>query len=28
VEANTGSLGHGLGLATGMALALKMSKKI
>jgi len=27
VEANTGSLGHGLGLATGMALALKMSKK-
>jgi transketolase len=25
VEANTGSLGHGLGLATGMALALKMN---
>ena len=27
VEANTGSLGHGLGLATGMALALKMNRK-
>ena len=27
VEANTGSLGHGLGLATGMGLALKMDKK-
>ena len=27
VEANTGSLGHGLGLATGMALALKMDGK-
>lgn len=27
VEANTGSLGHGLGLATGMALALKMDHK-
>ena len=27
VEANTGSLGHGLGLATGMALALKMDNK-
>lgn len=27
VEANTGSLGHGLGLATGMALALKMNEK-
>lgn len=27
VEANTGSLGHGLGLATGMANALKMDKK-
>ncbi len=27
VEANTGSLGHGIGLATGMALALKMDKK-
>jgi len=27
VEANTGSLGHGLGLATGMALALKRDKK-
>ena len=27
VEANTGSLGHGLGLGTGMALALKMDKK-
>jgi transketolase len=27
VEANTGSLGHGMGLATGMALALKMDGK-
>ena len=27
VEANTGSLGHGLGLGTGMALALKMDHK-
>ena len=27
VEANTGSLGHGLGLAAGMALALKMDHK-
>lgn len=27
VEANTGSLGHGLGLAVGMALALKMDGK-
>lgn len=27
VEANTGSLGHGLGLSVGMALALKMNKK-
>lgn len=27
VEANTGSLGHGMGLATGMALALKMNRK-
>ncbi|MBQ1312808.1 MAG: transketolase, partial [Blautia sp.] len=27
VEANTGSLGHGLGLGTGMALALKMDGK-
>lgn len=27
VEANTGSLGHGLGLATGIALALKLDKK-
>lgn len=27
VEANTGSLGHGMGLATGMALALKMDNK-
>ncbi len=26
VEANTGSLGHGLGLATGMALALKLNQ--
>lgn len=27
VEANTGSLGHGLGLATGIALGLKMKKQ-
>ena len=27
VEANTGSLGHGLGFATGIAIALKKNEK-